>query len=463
VVNLLQATRQPRQDTTRYDDWHVFNGNQYFNNVLSSWQPNSEGIPTDFSNLVGRAYKGNGIVFACEMTRVALVSQAPPVWQRKRAGRWGDLFGTRDLDVLDTPWPGGTFKQLAARMVLNADMGGTAFVARRRERPDRLMLLRPDWVTIVLGSQDDPDGANFAMDADYLGVIYQPGGQGQGREPIPLLADECAVWAPIPDPTAAYRGMSWLPPVGREVDADRAASTHKLAFFENGATPGVILSVDPTVKKDAFQAFYNTFTQRHEGIANAYRTIALQGVTPHVVGTDFKQLDFKTVQGAGETRIAAASGVHPVVVALSEGMAGSSLNAGNFRAACRLVADRTLRDMWASMFAALQQIVPAPDSQSRLWYAEKEISFLQEDRKDAAEIEATKAATIAALVREGFEPGSVIAAVQAEDMSLLIHSGLLSVQLQTPGQTKPTIDGSANDGGQLNGKTPRPAIAAGGN
>jgi hypothetical protein len=165
----------------------VFNGNQYFNNVLSSWQPNSEGIPTDFSNLVGRAYKGNGIVFACEMTRVALVSQAPPVWQRKRAGRWGDLFGTRDLDVLDTPWPGGTFKQLAARMVLNADMGGTAFVARRRERPDRLMLLRPDWVTIVLGSQDDPDGANFAMDADYLGVIYHPGGQGPGPGTHPAV------------------------------------------------------------------------------------------------------------------------------------------------------------------------------------------------------------------------------------------------------------------------------------
>jgi hypothetical protein len=46
----------------------------------------------------------------------------------------------------------------------------------------------------------------------------------------------------------------------------------------------------------------------------------------------------------------------------------------------------------------------------------------------------------------------VIAAVEAEDMNLLVHSGLLSVQLQPPGQQKPTIDGS----------TTPPAIGAGG-
>jgi phage portal protein BeeE len=457
VTNLLRASSRSLAAPTseRYDDWHAFGGNQYWNNVLSSWDPKHEGIGSDFANLVGRAYKGNAVVYACEMTRMALVSEARPQWRRIRNGRRGDLFGTQDLSVLERPWPGGTFRQLASRMVLNADMAGTAFVARRRERPDRLMMMRPDWVVMVLGSDDEPDGGQFAMDADLLGVMYYPGGQGSGRNPIPLLSDEVAVWAPSPDPAAAYRGVSWLSAVGREIDADVAATTHKLAFFENGATPQVIVSFGPEVKREHFRDFVAKMNNEHAGVANAYKTLAIGGgATPHVVGKDLHQLDFKVTQGGGETRIAAASGVHPVVAALSEGMAGSSLNAGNFRAACRLVADRTLRPLWGGLFAALEQIVPPP-SDADLWYAEKEISFLQEDRKDAAEIEFTKAQTIAQLVREGFEPQSVIQAVEAEDMNLLVHSGLLSVQLQPPGaQQKPTIDGSTTPAAITAGGTP---------
>jgi hypothetical protein len=95
VVSLLRAARTPRADVERHDDWHIFQGNQYWNNVLSSWDPQHEGIGSDFATLVGRAYKGNAIVYACEMTRMALVSEARPQWRRIRSGRRGDLFGTR--------------------------------------------------------------------------------------------------------------------------------------------------------------------------------------------------------------------------------------------------------------------------------------------------------------------------------------------------------------------------------
>lgn len=461
MTNLLRAaSRSLLTPSPPYDDWHVFQGNQYWNNVLSSWDPEHERIGSDFATLVTRAYKANAIVYACEMTRMSLVSEARPQWRRIRSGRRGDLFGNQDLAVLERPWPGGTFRQLASRMMLNADMAGTAFVARRHERPDRLMMMRPDWVVMVLGSNEDPGAAQFAMDADLLGVLYYPGGQGGGGEPIPLLADEVAVWAPSPDPMAAYRGVSWLSAVAREIDSDVAATVHKSAFFTNGATPQLIISFGPEVKREHFADLVRKIDLNNAGATNAYKTLALgAGATPHVVGKDLQQLDFKNTQGAGETRIAAASGVHPVVAALSEGMAGSSLNAGNFRAACRLVADRTLRPLWGGLFAALESIVPPPVD-ADLWYAEKEISFLQEDRKDAAEIEHTKALTISQLVREGFEAKSVIAAVEAEDMNLLVHTGLLSVQLQPPGQqTQPTINGTAVNG-STNGA--RPAIAAGG-
>jgi hypothetical protein len=461
VTNLLQLARQRfLAPPSPGDGYHGFQGNEYWNMpVMSSWAPNEEGISSDFLQLVERAYKGNAIVFACEFTRVSLFSEARLQWRQLRNGRPGDLFGTSDLSVLEHPWPGGQTGDLLGKMLVDADFAGTAFVGRRFERPDRLMRMRPDWVVIVLGSQDAPDEANSAMDAEFLGVLYYPGGRGQGRAPIPLLADEVAAWSPIPDPAAAYRGTSWLWPIIREIEADAAATTHKLAFFRNGATPQVIVSVAGGTKKEDLQDFVAKMEQQHSGAVNAYKTLYLRGVDGvHVVGKDLAQLDFKATQGAGETRIAAASGVHPVVAALSEGMAGSSLNAGNFNSAKRLVADRTLRPLWRSACAALEQIVPAP-SGAQLWFDERDISFLQEDRKDAADIEFVKAQTIRQLVEAGFEPPSVIAAVEAEDMNLLKHSGLLSVQLQDP-----TAAATAEAAPVPNGPTPgaQPAITAGG-
>jgi hypothetical protein len=63
--------------------------------------------------------------------------------------------------------------------------------------------------------------------------------------------------------------------------------------------------------------------------------------------------------------------------------------------------------------------------------------LLREDAKDAAEIEAVKATTITQYVREGFTAESAIAAVTAQDVTLLKHTGLVSVQLQLPGSPPP--------------------------
>jgi hypothetical protein len=88
VTNLLRASSRSliTPESARYDDWHLFQGNQYWNNNLSSWDPKHEGIGSDFGALVSRAYKSNAIVYACEMTRMALVSEArTPTWPVPRS------------------------------------------------------------------------------------------------------------------------------------------------------------------------------------------------------------------------------------------------------------------------------------------------------------------------------------------------------------------------------------------
>jgi hypothetical protein len=52
---------------------------------------------------------------------------------------------------------------------------------------------------------------------------------------------------------------------------------------------------------------------------------------------------------------------------------------------------------------------------------------------DSADIRGKDATTMRTLVDGGFDPQSVIDAVTTGDMTLLTHSGTLSVQLQPPG------------------------------
>jgi phage portal protein BeeE len=389
-----------------------------------------ERVESDFLGYVEGAFKANGVVFTCILIRSLIFSEARFQWQRMSGGRPGEHWGDRGLELLERPWPNGTTGELLSHIEQDASLAGNAFLTVVGSGPTRrLRRLRPDWVTVVTGSpSDDP----FDIDARITGYLYHP--RGLLTEKATLLTPEkVAHFAPIPDPAAQWRGMSWLTPVVREIDMDAAATNHKRAFFENGAAMSLALKYDPSISEETFLAFVAAFKAEHEGTRNAYKTLHLGGgADPTVIGTDLRQLDFKVTQGAGETRIAAASGLGAVMAQFSEGLAGSSLNAGNFSAARRRSADVVFRPLWRMVAASLETLVPPP-SGSRLWYDPRHIAFLKEDAKDAAVILQTRVTTITTLIREGFTPESAIKAVDADDLTLLRHSGLVSVQLQSPG------------------------------
>jgi hypothetical protein len=321
--NLLRQLirSDPTISLDEWAQWFSFNQTSYpF--VQTSLGQKAEEIGGDFNGLIQGVYKQNGTVFACMAIRQRLFSQARFQFRQMIDGRPGDLFGTKDLIPLERPWPGGTTGDLLARMISDADLAGNAYVAKR---PDGVRRLNPDWVTIILGSRMLPQNPNWALDLQVAGYMFHPGGRGGGEEPIPLAADEVAHFAPIPDPMANFRGMSWLTPVIREILGDQAASSHKLKFFENGATPNLVVSLDPGVDLETFQKWVEKFDEKTEGAANAFKTLYLGGgADAKTIGANMRQVDFKAVQGAGETRIAAAAGVPPVVVGFSEGLAAAT-------------------------------------------------------------------------------------------------------------------------------------------
>lgn len=386
-----------------------------------------------YSDLVSAAYKQNGIVFACILARMLPFSEARFQYQNMAGGRPGKLFGTPDLALLENPWPNGTTGELLSRMEQDASLAGNFYATDVGVGANRhIRRLRPDWVSIVSGVRGDPEASAWELAAEVLGYFYRPGGSMDRA--IFLSTDRVVHYSPIPDPDAQWRGMSWLTPIVREIQADSYATSHKLKFFQRGAALGIVVKYDKDITPSDFERYVELFKEGHEGPDNAYKTLHIGGGSDAtVVGANLQQIDFKSVQGAGETRIAAAAGVGAIIARFSEGLSGSALNQGNYNAARRQFADMTLRPMWRTAAASLSKFTKPPGG-SRLWYDTRDIEFLKEDRKDAAEILATEAATMNSWISAGYEPDSVVAAMEAGgDITKLVHSGLYSVQLQAPG------------------------------
>ena len=410
----------------QFAEWLAYNNNQYpVLGMSQTWTSEPvEEISSTLTSISSQAYAANGPVFALEAVRMLIFSDARLAFRRLRSGRPGGLFTNEALARFQRPWPGGTTGDLLRRMILHADLSGNWFGVL--DGPD-IVTLRPDWVTIITGQRDSRLGN------ELVGYTYKPGGPASSETPKFLYPDEVAHFAPYPDPLADFRGMSWLTPVIREIQSDVAATVHKQKFYENAATPNLAITLDKAVTPQQFVEFQELFSEQYEGNLNAYKTLMLGGgADVTVVGADMKQLDFKVTQGAGETRLASAARIHPVVAYFSEGMQGSSLNAGNFSSARRATADTCFRPLWRDAVGSLANIANVP-SDAELWYDDRDIAFLRDDGKQEAEIFATKMSAIRTGVDGGFNPASVVAAADAEDLTLLEHTGKVSVQLLPDG------------------------------
>lgn len=415
------AELRHRDGQLSLNDWaeyFTFGGNQY--PVMQTTMGRVDQESVGATSVAG--FKGNGPIFSLVLARLQAFSQVRFQWTRFQGSQPTDLFGSADLSVLERPWPGGTTSDLLARMEIHASASGCAFVTRPRR--DRLSILRPDRVTIVLGSQTDEDDPSEAPDVEIAGFIHTT-----SRGKMTLFGpDEVAYYAPIPDPDYRFLGMSWITPVIRDLQADSLATEHKARFFSNAATPNMAIKFDASISFEKVKQFKALLESEHKGAFNAWKTLYLGGgADPVTIGSSFKDMDYAVIQGRAESRLAAAAGVPPSWVGFSEGLQGSSLNAGNFNSARRRFSDGTMVHLWTNAATSLEVLLDRPVG-ATLWY-DPRVPFMREDAQDLAGIQLQQAQTIVALVRDGYLPDSVVKAVTNNDWSLLVHSGLVSVQL----------------------------------
>jgi HK97 family phage portal protein len=467
VTSLLGRMRGDR-DIGSLDDYvslmnsFAFGGMEYgLSGANVNLQQTLSGQATELApkTLVGLAthcYESNGPVFACMLVRMLVFSSIDFVWQRLLKGLPSELWANDpNLRALQRPWPNATTQDLLVQMIQHVDLAGNSYVAYV---DGDLVCLRPDWVDIVLtprylnGQGPDADG-NLPLGGGQigwrkLGIVYTEGGLASKHDPVFLEASEVAHFAPIPDPLALYRGMSWLTPILNEIRADQSMTRHQQKFFDNGATPNLIVKYQPGMTLKTLKAFKDMLEDKHEGVENAYKTLHLApGADPIPVGTNLQQIDFKSVRGGGETRIASAAGVPPVIAGFSEGLQAATYS--NYSQARRRFADATMHPLWQNVAGSLETLIPQPITSrgvaaNRLWYDSSRVAFLREDEKDKATIQQMEAATMNTLITAGYNADSVVRAVIAQDWNLLEHSGLTSVQLLPPGTSplKPPPNGT---------------------
>lgn len=391
--------------------------------LVLTW-PNSgtdERLAHDFQTYVTQGYQANGIVFGCILARLLLFSEATFQWRNTTTKA---LFGTPELRLLEQPWTGGTTGELLARMEQDASLAGNAYVRRVGTRLERL---RPDWVTIFVL----PVRYGDAVVDEVIGYGYSPLGSRDDMQLV--LPEEMAHWSPIPDPLASYRGMSWLTPVVREIDADTSMTRHKGKFFDNAATPNAVVKAESVLPREVRERLREEVAQRHEGVDNAYKTMIIDaGADFTVVGHSFEQMSFATVQAAGENRIAAAAGVPGIVVGLKEGLQAATYS--NYAQAMRRFADLTMRPNWRSAAGALGRLLTAPAG-AHLWFDTTDITALKEGERERAEITKLRAETAQVLVAAGYDPAQAAqVAATGEGMAALAFTGTpAALPAPTPG------------------------------
>lgn len=197
-------------------------------------------------------------------------------------------------------------------------------------------------------------------------------------------------------------------------------------------TPNISVSLHESISPEMFAEFKEKMNIESRGLENAYKTLFLGGgADVNVIGANLQQIAFDSVQGRGETRVAAVAGVPPIIVGLSEGLSASTYS--NYGQAMRRFGELTLASLWGNVAGSLATLVPPPGVDSRLWYDTRDVAFLREDAERRAAVQQQKAATINTYITAGFTPQSAVEAAVAEDETLLEHTGLVSVQLQPPG------------------------------
>jgi hypothetical protein len=400
-----------------------------------------------FTDLVRKIHKQSGVIPAAVYARALLMSQT-----RFRFDHWSTPVtsvrpsqgSTMDLRALNAVGR----SQMLLRIEQDVSYAGNAFVVRGRR--GSLHRLDPSRVTFVLGSDSMPSWDKDVLktvpyDMTTVAIKYNPNIDIYGdEESIVFLPGEYAHFMPEPDPIASWRGESWVASLTAEAALESQIVGHQSKFFARGTVPSLVFltdGMDDEQLSDASRRADESFG----GSNNAFKNMFLSNVTDvRNVSANFSEIGFDGLHGSIEVAVSMRSRIPAAILGTRDSLAGSSLNAGNFNSARRLLADGFLNPHTWALCEALTPLARPPSSAVVLAPDLSGVMFLQEDAADTAAILQSQMSAIGSAVTSGFDPEDAVAKVVAGDLTGLKHTGLASVQLQPLGEGGGTVVGDKN-------------------
>jgi Phage portal protein len=434
--------------------------------------PDREPVLPQLAGYAQQAHGSNSVVFSAALVRAALFSEARFQFQAKDDKH---LFGTTALAKLEEPFgPNTTTGHLLARMEQDVFLAGNAYIWDAPGE-DRLVRLRPDWVTIVSEVVHVGGGGWYRRPVGYW--FEPPKSLFSKDEGFMVPAEECVHWVPVgmEDPQADFRGMSPLTPAMREVSGDDGLTQYKITYLRNNATPNVYIKYAQKLQPGTVDSIRERVNARYGGPDNAGKGIILdQGADITLVGNSLSQMDFSGVSAVGVERILADCSVPGVLVGL-EPLRGAGRG---YQESMQKLANLWGRPQWRSACGALAQVVNVPPG-NRLWYDTSDIAALQDGELEKGQAALVRAQALLALVQAGYTHESAIATVDSMDLNQLKAGGIGTpassapvqhlLPQQQPGATAeplpPTLgrlpvgSTSPGDGGNGSRPLPRPASA----
>ena len=301
---------------------------------LSPWYfTEAEGgrVPFEYGHSVRRAYLDNPVAHRA----VRLIAD----------GIGGALLMPTDpaLGALVKATSAGQslLETIASQLLLH----GNAYVQILKDaegRPVELFALRPERVSLILGSDGWPDAISYKV--------------GEQSLTIALLDSDASpniIHIKGYHPCDDHYGAGCLAAADQAVASHNAAAQWNRMLLENAARPSGALVYDPGVggalSSDQFDRLRDELARAFSGSANAGRPMLLEGgIKWQSLSMSPADMDFANLKAAAARDIALAFGVPPMLL----GLPGDSTYA-NYREANRALWRLTLLPLAAKLFAAI--------------------------------------------------------------------------------------------------------------
>jgi HK97 family phage portal protein len=289
--------------------------------------------PQDVANYAEEGYRRNAVIYACVNILSRTATQPKPVAERvDRSGEAVPLEPGHALAMLlKRPNAEQSYFEWIEQLIQQFAISGNSFThkvrARRMGRNGvgqlvELWNLRPDKTRVVPDERGFVTGYKFPVNGEVP------------RETIPF---EDVMHMRAPDPLDDFYGLAPIHVIARATDMDNEAVKYLLNFFLGGAQPGGWLVFNTTVNPSERERILGMLRDQH-GREGGWHTWGIldSDVKWEQTGSRLDQLNLQSIFNHTETRICAAFGVHPILVAAWAGLERSTL--ANYETA--------LKDFW---------------------------------------------------------------------------------------------------------------------